>query len=100
MFNKTKEYKEIKEELNRENLLNRVANFESFTDGFFMFYLKDNNSITHEFLIKCDDTVLRDMTTYDLINLKRIEYFNHTVYLDKDNSYTKIWSIISESGLN
>lgn len=80
MFKESEEYAKIKKELETINLINEVAAFESFADDIFTFSFEEDD-IMHEFNIICDDVILKDMSIESLLELKRVSYFSHSIFL-------------------
>ena len=92
MFNKTEEYKLIKRELEVIKSINKIAKFSCFGDSIITYSLKDG-AINHEFNIIADDTFFYEMTIIDLLSLKRITYFSHSIYFDNKKEAERSWNI-------
>jgi hypothetical protein len=78
---------EFAEKVRKEMLLNKVlyssAKFECFTDNMFI-YGYSNKNLYFQFTIICDDTLLSKMTINELLNLKRIKFFESKIFDKKE----------------
>jgi hypothetical protein len=104
MFNKTHEFRKIKKELENIKALNKWALFECYIDSIATFGFRENSTY-HQFNIICDDGFSREMMISDLLDLKRITFFSHTIFLEQqkkaDERIASVsWSIYENSGLN
>jgi len=67
-----KEFKEI-------GHLKTKAKFKCYSDHVFSYGFEKRGEY-HEINFICDDTILNKMTVEDIINLDRVEYFQHCIY--------------------
>jgi hypothetical protein len=80
---------EIKKEFKTIGMLQEAMKFESMADGICSFWCTDGD-ISHQLLIKTDDTLLKEMTVEEILNLKRINFLEHTVFSEEFNGMTKV----------
>ncbi len=74
-FKTTDEYQRIKNEMDVQRVLDRLASFDCFYDGIFTYSLtKPGLYIQIQFV--CEDDLLSEMEVSELLDLKRIEYFS------------------------
>lgn len=104
MFKKTHEFRKIKKELETIKALNKWASFECYIDSIATFGFRENSTY-HQFNIICDDGFSREMMISDLLDLKRITFFSHTIFLEQqrkaDEQIASVsWSLYENSGLN
>ena len=104
MFNKTQEFSKIKKELETIKALDKWALFECYMDSVATFGFREDSTY-HQFNIICDDSFSREMLISDLLELKRITFFSHTVFLEQsrkaDEKIASVyWSMYENSGLN
>ncbi len=104
MFNKTHEFRKIKKELETIKALNKWALFECYGDSVATFGFSENSTY-HQFNIICDDSFSREMMISDLLELKRITFFSHTIFLMQsrkaDEQIASVsWSMYENSCLN
>ena len=104
MFNKTHEFRKIKKELETIKALNKWALFECYIDSIATFGFRENSTY-HQFNIICDDGFSREMMISDLLDLKRITFFSHTIFLEQqrkaDEQIASVsWSLYENSSLN
>lgn len=71
--------KEIIEEFKLINLMDKTAVFACFDEGMFT-YMVDDDVLIHEISFHAEDTLLDKMKVSDLVNLKRLEYFDHRIF--------------------
>jgi len=76
IFSQSKELKDLKSELNRFGIFRDNAEFKSYADGIFSFYV-NKNGLMHEFNIIADDVFLARMKVNELLNVNRVMYFEH-----------------------
>lgn len=79
-FKDSKYYQDVFNEFSVCNILESNFNFECSDSNIFTFGLH-HQDVYHEVNFKTDDTVMSEMTGLELINLKRISFFNHRVFL-------------------
>jgi len=79
-FKESEAYQEIIKELHYLKIEKQTANFDCYVDGLFCYYYKQDEYYSHEFCIICDDIMLANMPILELLDLKRVKYFKHTVY--------------------
>jgi hypothetical protein len=104
MFNKTYEFQKIKKELITIKALDKYALFECYGDSIATFGFRENSTY-HQFCVICDDDFSREIQISDLLELKRITFFSHTVFLEQsrkpDERVASVyWSMYENSGLN
>lgn len=104
MFNKTYEFQKIKKELETIKALDKYALFECYIDSIATFGYRENGTY-HQFNVICDDGFSREIQISDLLELKRITYFSHTVFLEQSRKAEEkvasvSWSMYENSGLN
>ena len=104
MFNKTYEFQKIKKELFTIKALDKYALFECYGDSIATFGFRENSTY-HQFCVICDDDFSREIHVSDLLELKRITFFSHTVFLEQsrkpDERVASVsWSMYENSGLN
>jgi hypothetical protein len=104
MFNKTYEFQKIKKELEAINALDEYALFECYGDSIATFGFR-KYSAYHQFCVICHDSFSREIQLADLLELKRITFFSHAVFLEKlgtaDERLDSVsWSMYESSGLN
>lgn len=102
MFNKTYKFQKIKKEL--ETILEKYAIFECYGDSIATFGFYEDR-VYHQFCVICDDSFSREIQICDLLELKRITFFSHTVFLTQprkaDEKVASVtWSMYENSGLN
>ena len=68
------------------------AKFELLNDRIMSYYYELADKSLIEISVICDDDMLRDMSFYDLINLKRIGYFQFSLSRPIDNKIIKVIS--------
>ena len=86
MFKKSREYAEILEEIKHCNILHKYAKFMCYSDNIFTYHLIFED-LKHEFnIIAESETFLDDMFVSELLDLKRVNYFEHTIYDNRDDS--------------
>lgn len=73
---------EVKKEMLISKILYNKAKFSCFSDNIFTFEYS-NHSTYWEFNIICDDSIFRNMTIKNLLELKNIKYFENSVYCKK-----------------
>ena len=104
MYQSTHQYSTTKKMLSDIHILYEYASFESYNDSIFTFgYTEDNNY--HQFNVICDDMLLSEMMCSELIELKRITYFSHSIFiqydLEPDHLLSEnVWSMHDVNGLN
>ncbi len=96
MFKNTNEFKQIKEELQKINALEKVAIFECYGDGVVAFGLT-HESVYHQFCIITKDWFLREMKIHDLLQLSCITFFRYSVFLNSQLNEDEQISCISWS---
>ena len=80
----------IKQELKIRDIdiYNQIAKFVCFSDNVFTYvytiHMSELNTEKHEFCFICDDILLSEMTIENLLNLKRLSFFSHRVYLNDE----------------
>jgi hypothetical protein len=104
MFNKTLEFNKIKKELETIKVLDKWALFECYADSVATFGFRENSTY-HQFNIICDEGFSREMMISDLLELKRITFFSHTIFLEQkrkaDEQIASVsWSMYENIGLN
>lgn len=104
MFKITKEFHKIKKELETIKALDKWAVFECYIDSVATFGFRENSTY-HQFNIICDDGFSYTMMISDLLELKRITFFSHTIFLEQsrkaDEQIASVsWSMYENSGLN
>jgi len=104
MFKKTDEYQKIKTELATINALNKWALFECYGDSIVTYGFREESTY-HQFDIICDDSFSCEMMIADLLELKGITFFSHTIFLQQkrkaDEQVASVsWSMYENSGLN
>lgn len=104
MFKITPEFRKIKKELETIKVLNKIALFECYADSIATFGFRENSTY-HQFNIICDDYFLREMMISDLLDLKRITFFSHTIFLeqqgkDEEQIASVSWALCENNGLN
>ncbi len=104
MFNKTQEFKTIKKELEKVKALDEYALFECFGDSIATFGYRDGGTY-HQFCVICDDHFSREIQISDLLELKRISFFSHAIFLEQQRKADELiasvtWSINDYIGLN
>jgi hypothetical protein len=104
MFNKTYEFQKIKKELETIKALDKYALFECYGDSIATFGYCENGTY-HQFCVICDDDFSREIQISDLLELKRITFFSHTIFLEQqrkvDEQIASVsWSMYENSGLN
>ena len=83
VFNITPEYKKIYRELVVQDLLFEKVKFDCFADGVFTFSVIKGD-VRNEFSFICDDMFTSEITALDILQLKRITYFQHGIYLREE----------------
>lgn len=73
---------EVKKEMVLNSIYYKKAKFSCFSDSIFT-YSYSNHTTMFEFNIICEDTLLDKMTIKGLLELRRIKYFESSVY-DKE----------------
>lgn len=93
-------FKEMKEELTRNGLLNKKAVFKCFADGIFTYQITGDTFFV-EINIIADDMFFAKETPEDLFNKKRIGFFDQNIF-DLNNNYIggKVYRPIGECGIN
>ena len=104
MFNKTYEFQKIKKKLETIKALDKYALFECYGDSIATFGFRENSTY-HQFCVICDDSFSREIQVSDLLELKRITFFSHSIFLEQsriaDERVTSVsWSMYENSGLN
>jgi hypothetical protein len=104
MFSKTKEFQKIKTELEVIKALDKWALFECYGDSIATFGLRDCGTY-HQFDIICNDSFSREIIISDLLNLKGITFFSHTIFLEQpkkaDEQIASVsWSMYDKINLN
>ena len=104
MFKRSEEYAKIKKELEIIKALNKWALFECYIDSIATFGFREDSTY-HQFNIICDDIFSRGMMISELLDLKRITFFSHTIFLGQqkkaDERIASVsWSMYENSGLN
>jgi len=82
MFSKTEEFQKIKTELEAIKAMDEWALFECYGDSIATFGLR-KDSAYHQFDIICADSFSREIMISDLLNLKGITFFSHTIFLEQ-----------------
>lgn len=72
----------IRKECEIANILHLVAKFTSYNDSIFGYEVVINDTEMHEFTFICDDTLLSEMKVEELLNLRRLAFFSHRVFID------------------
>jgi hypothetical protein len=103
-FGKSKERTQILNECSKNNILESNTVFECFNDRMFTYGIEKNN-VYHEFTFQSEDTLLRELSVIDLLNLKRIKYFEHVVFLidtigKKEFLSSKVFSSLNDIKMN
>ena len=104
MFNKTYEFQKIKKELETIKALDKYALFECYDDSIATFGFREDSTY-HQFCVICDDSFSREIQVSDLLELKKITFFSHTVFLQQPRIADEIvasvsWSMYENSLLN
>ena len=104
MFNKTYEFQKIKKELNTIKAMEKYALFECYGDSIATFGFVQKSTY-HQFCLICDDNFSREIMISDLLDLKRITFFSHTVFLQQQQKADEkigcvTWSMYENSGVN
>jgi hypothetical protein len=104
MFNKTYEFQKIKSLFLQLKALDKYALFECYGDSIATFGYSENGTY-HQFCVICDDDFSREIQISDLLELKRITFFSHTIFLEQprkvDEQIASVsWSMYENSGLN
>lgn len=94
MFRYTERYKDIKNELSE--ILQEKTTFSCFVDGLFCFEIEHEGAL-HEFKFLCDDAIRQGATVEELLHLKRMQYFEHSIYLKEEG---KPWELGISVGWN
>jgi hypothetical protein len=90
-FKESKEYNEILIDLVDANFkLTELATFACHADNIATYSIEQGN-FHYEFNIIADETFLSEMELDELLNLKRVKYFQYSIYLQ---GTTKIKEII------
>tara|TARA_R110000796_G_scaffold75976_1_gene170051 strand:+ start:59 stop:352 length:294 start_codon:yes stop_codon:yes gene_type:complete len=79
-FEKSEERADMIQELSL--ILHLKATFGSFNDNIFAYYL-DLGDLSYEFTFIADNTLLKEMTVQELLDLKRVSYFSSMIYSEK-----------------
>jgi len=61
-----------------KDVLNLKANFETFNDSVFSYYLQVED-LNYEFNFIVDDFLFKEMTVQDILDLKDVGYFSSTI---------------------
>jgi len=88
-FKDTVEYKEIKQECYLEGILNKTAHFECYSDNIFTYSIMNNN-VRHQFSVIAEEFYLSEMQVIELINLKRVKYFEHSIEIKDDGEFKRL----------
>jgi hypothetical protein len=103
MFNKTYEFQKIKKELETIKVLDDWALFECYGDSIATFGLRKDGAY-HQFNVICDDSFSREIMISDLLELKRVTFFSHAIFLKSEKADKKIasvtWSFYENNSLN
>tara|TARA_B110000285_G_C14552340_1_gene349748 strand:+ start:106 stop:399 length:294 start_codon:yes stop_codon:yes gene_type:complete len=75
-FEKSEERADMIHELRL--ILHLKAQFASFNDNIFAYYL-ELGDLNYEFTFIADDFLLKEMTVQDLLDLKRVSYFSNKI---------------------
>ena len=78
-INQEKVLEEIKYEMVLNNVYYSKAKFACYSDGM-LTYTYSNKNFLFEFTFICDDILLSKMTIKELLELKRIEYFDNVIF--------------------
>tara|TARA_R110000765_G_scaffold84474_1_gene163410 strand:+ start:1427 stop:1747 length:321 start_codon:yes stop_codon:yes gene_type:complete len=97
-FKKSEEYIKIKEELELNNIIIKEFKLEVVQNGVIVFSLKDGD-VLHNFSIIADDTFFSKMSALDLMNLKRVKFFNHVIYINDKKESEVRWSLSDKKWL-
>lgn len=103
MITITKEYAEIVNECKLNGIMDKVANFHCYADEILTYQITHDN-VKHEFNIIADSDFFRDELVSELLESKRVEYFEHAIYLldgeDWVFSSRKTFNIRALGGVN
>jgi len=91
---------DIKNEM--ADFLYDYAHFECYSDGVFTYELSEGSykgSYTFEFNFICDDVLEKEMTVNDILNLRRVRYFKHSI-IRKDDTIVDSWTFGDDNFAN
>lgn len=89
-FKSTNQYQDILRECKLSNIMRKKAYFQCFVDGIMEYELLDGN-VKHVFNLWCDtENWLKDMEVEWLLDMKRVEYFEHAIFMKDSNGDWKL----------
>lgn len=98
---KIKELTKSFEYFKNKSMINKKCTFACFDENMISYHIKDINGGFYELTFICEDTMLLKMTVKDLLNLKRITYFDINYYKESgDVIRIGLYSSMDKSILN
>ena len=96
-FERSEERQRMIKELTYTKLMDKKVKFSCYHDGIMVFELKEEDKTLHNFSVICDDDFWKGMTVTNLLESKKVGYFEHSVYLiDRAYGVDGNWEVAKE----